>query len=73
LNSDLGRVAKWSTRNCLVLNPSKTKYMIFGTDKQLDKIKPKLSIKINEEKLERVFVARNLGLVMDCSCAMKSM
>lgn len=31
VNEDLERIAQWSGNNSLVLNPDKTKYMLFGT------------------------------------------
>ncbi|PZC76295.1 hypothetical protein B5X24_HaOG204807 [Helicoverpa armigera] len=35
LNEDLNRIASWAEVNGLVLNPTKTKYMIFGTKFQI--------------------------------------
>ncbi|XP_039753361.1 uncharacterized protein LOC120628806 [Pararge aegeria] len=49
----------------LVLNPSKSKYILFGSAKQLYKLRSGVSIDIEGCAIERVCKARNLGLLMD--------
>lgn len=66
VNEDLYNIVSWSHQNNLILNPSKSKFMLLGTRKQIDTISlhdPHVSIK--DFNLERVAEARNLGLVMD--------
>lgn len=66
INNDLDRLADWSTANCMVLNPSKSKYLVIGSKKQVADItnqNPKIVIK--SKQIEYVTEARNLGLVMD--------
>lgn len=63
---DLERIAAWSIDNCLLLNPVKTKYLIFGSRQQVACIRPTLRVMIMGKPLERVYDARNLGLHMDC-------
>ncbi|XP_047998480.1 uncharacterized protein LOC125235894 [Leguminivora glycinivorella] len=65
LNMDLANIASWALDNSLMLNPTKTKYLIFGTKTQLNKIRPTRDVMLSGELIERVYEARNLGLVMD--------
>lgn len=66
LNEDLNNIASWSDSNCLVLNPTKTKYMILGSKNQIQKICNKNPmVRVQGEDIERVTEARNLGVVMD--------
>lgn len=67
LNEELSAVAMWADNNCLVLNPSKTKYMVFGTKKMKNLLPDTLNIAILSEPIDRVDVARNLGLNMDAA------
>jgi hypothetical protein len=66
LNEDLDRVSQWSDQHNLVLNPTKSKYMILGSKKVIAKIaaqSPHVSMMGN--CLDKVPQARNLGLLMD--------
>lgn len=65
LNEDLGRISKWSSDNCLMLNPTKTKYVLFGTKSQLSKLPSSLCVMLMGEPIDRVNDARNLGVQMD--------
>ncbi|XP_045447496.1 uncharacterized protein LOC123655785 [Melitaea cinxia] len=65
LNDDLDRISVWSERNGLFLNPSKTKYMVFGAQKQIEKLPPSLNIMLLGKPIDRVDEARNLGLLID--------
>lgn len=68
INSDLQRIYKWSEQNALVLNPDKSKYLIIGSKKQIQKtIAHNPTILINGTSIERVSEARNLGVLMDDS------
>ncbi|CAH2230461.1 jg27414 [Pararge aegeria aegeria] len=60
VNADLGRIGAWSDRNSLVLNPLKSKYILFGSAKQLYKLRSDVSIDIEGCAIERVYKARNL-------------
>ena len=46
LDSNSNRIAQWFNRNKLTLNIKKTKLMLFGTTKNLDKFK-NVSLKYN--------------------------
>lgn len=66
LNEDLHRISEWATRNCLLLNPNKSKYMILGSKQHIKLIgSQRPSIHIHGEPIARVSEARNLGLIMD--------
>uniref|UniRef100_A0A2A4K4N4 Reverse transcriptase domain-containing protein n=1 Tax=Heliothis virescens TaxID=7102 RepID=A0A2A4K4N4_HELVI len=66
ISKEVEQVLNWSQKNTLVLNASKTKYMFLGTRSQIkaavNMCDPLL---VNGVVLERVKVARNLGLIMD--------
>lgn len=73
INEDLNNITTWSSSNSLVLNPSKSKVMIFGSKHQLKQInsyKPKMFI--SGEEIDRVFESRNLGVIMDESLRFES-
>ena len=66
INTDLQNIALWSEVNALVLNPSKSKFMILGSERRMDRIvinKP--DINILSKSVQRVREARNLGVRMD--------
>jgi hypothetical protein len=65
LNIDLDNIASWAASNSLILNPSKTQYLICGTNFQLNSLRPTIDVKLLGEPIERVHEARNLGLIMD--------
>lgn len=68
LNQDLNNISDWATRNALMLNPNKSKYLILGSKKQVRVIssyQPKVSIL--GVALECVTQTRNLGILMDSS------
>ena len=66
LNEDLLRISTWSQLNALVLNGNKSKFMILGTRKQVDRISVLVKdVIVSGERIGRVKEARNLGLLMD--------
>lgn len=66
INHDLHVINEWALENCLILNPTKSKFMVLGTQHQCQSILTKNpAIKICDKLVERVTKARNLGLVMD--------
>ena len=64
INQDLLRISEWSSSNCLSLNPLKTKFMILGSAHQIKKMIG-TKITLRGVDIERVDMARNLGLLMD--------
>lgn len=66
INADLNRIAEWSRNNELDLNPRKTKFIVLGTKLQINRINSFLpAIKIEQETIEQVTEARNLGVLFD--------
>ena len=61
---DLGRILNWSVKHALLLNPSKSCFMVMGTKAQIAKC-GELRLFINSEAIPRVHCARNLGLIID--------
>lgn len=73
INQDLASLAAWSKRNCLVLNPSKSKYMVCGSRLQTDGILSRHpNVKILDSQVDRVTEARNLGLIFDAALKFES-
>lgn len=65
VNSDLAQISGWSTSNSLVLNPKKSKFMVIGSRRCLQKLHLPIDIMVGNEPVECVSEARNLGLTMD--------
>jgi hypothetical protein len=66
INYDLKNITQWSKDNGLVLNPAKTKFLILGSEKQINQISSSLpEIKLDDVMIEPVNEARNLGVRMD--------
>lgn len=66
LNEDLNRISLWSDSNNLVLNPTKSKYMILGSKNCIREISSRVpGVCMMGEQLDHVPQARNLGLLMD--------
>lgn len=66
INDDLSRIADWSQKNALILNPNKSKFMVIGTKSQVRKIlllNP--VVHIEGQSIERVEECRNLGITFD--------
>ena len=65
LNKELQLVSEWVVWNKLVLNISKTKSIVFGTNHSL-KPKPQLKLVNNNVEIEQVEVTKLLGVTLDC-------
>ena len=66
LNKELQLVSEWVARNTSVLNISKTKSIVFGTNHSLNP-KPLLNFVINNVEFEQVEVTKLLGVTLDCN------
>lgn len=68
INEDLERISNWAHRNCLVLNPSKSKFLVLGSAAQVSKISASHPmIEIGNAAIRQVSEARNLGVLIDGS------
>lgn len=64
LNSNLSNIASWFYDNKLTLNVSKTKFMLFGTSKNLDKFSA-VSLIFDNNIIEKVTHFKYLGVIFD--------
>ena len=67
INSDLENISNFSKRNCLKLNAEKSKFIVIGSRQNLKKLKEITldQIKIDDNVIERVYEAKNLGVIFD--------
>lgn len=65
LNEDLASLCVWSKNNSLLLNPTKTKFLLFGSKHQLNNLNLSVPVCLMDKPVERVYEARNLGLYVD--------
>ena len=61
------RVSDWFMRNCLLLNPSKTEAIIFGTNQRLKKIDKTVGIRIAGSSVKFSDHIKLLGVTIDSS------
>jgi len=69
LNADLTQVQEWLTCNKLSLNVKKTHYMIFTSR---NKIVDDIDIRINNERIQRVYSTKFLGVQVDAKLSWKA-
>ena len=67
LNKDLNNVAIWLSANKLILNKSKTEYMIIGSKKRLSQVAIDPEINVGDFENKRVVTTKSLGLMIDDS------
>ena len=65
LNIELDKIYRWLVANRLILNVSKTEYMIIGSRHNLGKIDKDPVIKIGSETVNRVHTSKSLGVIID--------
>ncbi|KAK6322588.1 hypothetical protein J4Q44_G00073800, partial [Coregonus suidteri] len=65
LNKELQSVLEWVASNKLVLNISKTKSIVFGTNHSLSS-RPQLNLVMNGVAVEQVEETELLGSTLDC-------
>ena len=68
INGGLEQLHKWCSVKCLLINISKTNYMIFGNRR----ITADICVRINKEKVNRVNSTQFLGVVIDDKINWKS-
>ena len=66
-NTVLNNVVDYSSNNFLKLNTDKTKYIIIGSQNNLNKLKDLIlpPLKLNGDVLERKYSVKNLGVIFD--------
>ena len=65
LNRDLNNVANWLSANKLILNNSKTEYMIIGSKKRLSQVTSDPAISVGNLEIKRFEKTKSLGLMID--------
>ena len=63
LNSQLNKLHHWFTSNHLILNTTKTNFMVFSSKQSV--INHHFSVKINDTSINRVYHTKFLGVVID--------
>ena len=67
-NDELNKLHTWFAVNRLSLNVSKTNYMIFGNRS----VKKHISLKVNNEEIDRVEVTTFVGVLIDAKLTWKN-
>ena len=65
LNSELNNVHNWPIANKLILNVSKTEYMVVGTRQRLTRNRYDPKIQIGEKDIKRVSITKSMGILVD--------
>jgi hypothetical protein len=66
INEDLNRINEWALKNCFVLNPLKSKFILLGSHGKTSKINDHNPvIKLNGTAIEQVTETRSLGILID--------
>ena len=64
MNEDLRKVFNWCFRNYLLVNPNKSKLMVFGTRKMLPKLQD-ITLSLLGKNLLPSKTAKDLGVLLD--------
>ena len=64
LQTDLNNIVEWLEKGRLILNLSKTKYVLFGTYQRLGKVND-FNIKIGQNVLDKLPMFNYLGVTLD--------
>ena len=65
INSELVNLHKWLNTNKLSLNIAKTEFMIIGSRQRLSAMDNRITIEINDCKVEKVDSVKSLGVYID--------
>jgi hypothetical protein len=65
LSAAFADAQSWLFTNKLMLNPSKTEFLLLGTVQQLCKFELLTSVKLGDTVVQRSCCARNLGVILD--------
>ena len=65
INDDLSKTASWCCYNSLLINPDKTKLMVLGTRKMLQRLPTDFHVTLLGKEVTRASSARDLGLQVD--------
>ena len=65
LNQDLGNVHNWLRANKLILNMTKTEFMLIGSRQRLSNLTDSPTITIDNVQISQVATAKSLGVTID--------
>ena len=65
MNQDLIKIRNWCFNNQLLLNPDKTKLMIFGSRQNIAKVNDDFNLSLFGNDLVPATTAKDLGVIMD--------
>lgn len=65
INNELNEVSNWFKANKLLVNASKTNYMIMGTAHMTNKTHDEFNIILDDTQLDRVTNTKFLGVIID--------
>jgi Reverse transcriptase (RNA-dependent DNA polymerase) len=65
LSKAITSVQSWMTDNKLLLNPSKTEFLVFGTPARLKHLNPATCLSVGNSDIQLSNSARNLGVIFD--------
>ena len=71
MNYQCKKIHSWYSANDLQLNATKTKYMLFGQPKAIEKVNEMMHIQINQSKIEPSSTIKLLGVILDQKLAYK--
>ena len=64
INEDLTKVRNWCFSNCLLLNPEKTKLLVFGSRQMLSRLQD-LSLTLLGKEINSIEMAKDLDVTLD--------
>ena len=66
LNADLLHIRNWCFENRLLLNPDKTKHIVYGSRQRLQNL-PVIRLSVSGKELTPMYVVKDLGVTFDSS------
>ena len=64
ISEDLKRVAEWCCSNSFLINPKKTKFILFGVPQNLHRL-PNISVEFMGQQLKPVASCKDVGILLD--------
>ena len=65
INEDLSKITAWCCHNSLLINPDKTKVLVLGTSKMLQRLPDDFHVTLIEKRITPTISARDLGIQFD--------
>ena len=62
INQDLSKITAWYCHNSLLINADKTKVLVLGTPKMLQRLPDDLHVTLLEKRIAPTISARDLGI-----------